>query len=573
MIFVNVPCYSSQLFSTSRLFKEKMKTDSLQTLICSLFLLLLLLQSRILSASEQVQIGVLAQRGSEITLQKWNPLADYLSKEIPGHSFVIKPIEFVDVSKAVAGNEVGFLLVNSGMYIEMEHSFGVRPIATVRAKRGDKGISLFAGLIITRTDRSDIRTFQDLRGKKFLAVDRDSLGGWLMAKRELLRSGINPEHDFESFGFAGTHDGVVNAVIRGDVDAGTIRSDALERMVEDHLINGSELRVIHGERVHSNFDVGEEDFPFPHSTDIYPEWPMAKLSGTSDDLAKMVAIALLKMPEDDDAAKQAGIKGWDIARNYQSVHDLYRELRIGPYRQINHLRMSDVWQRYWPTIISVAVFLGTLCVLLFILMHLRLRLLKANQNITRMAMYDPLTHLPNRRLFKILAENAFAQARREGWKAYLFLIDLDGFKSVNDCYGHEAGDEVLRQISRRLRVVMPHQQTAGYLPLLEKTGRSEGLLRAEDLIARHGGDEFLSMVIHVKALVDVKAIAQRIIESLRKPIDLSGNQISIGASIGIAAFPDDGQSLEQLVKKADEAMYAVKRSGKGTYQIYEHSLE
>jgi ABC-type phosphate/phosphonate transport system substrate-binding protein len=74
----------------------------------------------------------------------------------------------------------------------------VRPIATVRAKRGDKGISLFAGLIIARVDRSDIRTFQDLRGKKILAVDKDSLGGWPMAKRELLQNGNNPERDIKT---------------------------------------------------------------------------------------------------------------------------------------------------------------------------------------------------------------------------------------------------------------------------------------------------------------------------------------------------------------------------------------
>jgi diguanylate cyclase (GGDEF)-like protein len=80
------------------------------------------------------------------------------------------------------------------------------------------------------------------------------------------------------------------------------------------------------------------------------------------------------------------------------------------------------------------------------------------------------------------------------------------------------------------------------------------------------------MLIHVKELSDVQAIAKRIIDSLQKPIDLPGNQVSVGASIGIAAFPDDGKSLEELIKKADKAMYAVKRSGKGSYQLFDHSL-
>jgi GGDEF domain-containing protein len=198
--------------------------------------------------------------------------------------------------------------------------------------------------------------------------------------------------------------------------------------------------------------------------------------------------------------------------------------------------------------------------------------MKANQAITRIAMYDPLTQLPNRRLFKILAEIAFAQARREGWKAYLLLIDLDGFKIINDTYGHESGDEVLQQIGRRLRVALPYPETDETLSSLKKLKRSEGLFRAEDLIARHGGDEFLGMLIHVKAVADVKSIAQRVVDTLQKPIQLPANQVAVGASIGIAVFPDDGANLEELIMNADRAMYEVKRSGKGTYRLYHPPL-
>jgi len=520
----------------------------------------------------EVKIGILAQRGPEITLKRWNHLATYLRQAIPEHDFVIVPLNFADISQTVADKQVDFLFVNSGLYVEMEYHFGIRPIATVRTRRGDQGVSLFAGLIFTRADRSEIRSFQDLRGKSFMAVDRDSLGGWLMAKRELHLAGIDTDHDFKSFSFAGTHDGVVRAVLNGEVDAGTIRSDALERMVEDGLIDINTLRVIHGDRVHFHFDIGEADFPYPHSTDIYPEWPMAKLSATSDELARRVAIALLGMSADDDAAASIGIMGWDIARNYQSVHDLYRELRIGPYRRIEHLRFTDVWLRYWPTIVAVALFLGTLCVGLFVLFNLRMRLMKANQDITRMAMHDPLTQLPNRRLFKILAENAFAQARREGWQAYLFLIDLDGFKIVNDEYGHETGDEVLRRISRRLRQALPSQANGdalSFFPDLKVGEGAAGLLRAEDLIARHGGDEFLSLLIHVKDVEAVKSIARRVVDTLCLPMEIAGKKIAVGASIGIAVFPGEGTTLEELIQKADKAMYVVKRSGKGTYRFFQ----
>ena len=541
-----------------------------------LILIALLLRCDLSSASESVKIGILAQRGAEITSKRWNPLADYLNKEIPEYRFSIVPIEFHNVTKAVKNEEVDFLFVNPGIYIELEYNFGVRPIATVRIRHGDKGISLFAGLIFTRADRADIRSFKDLRGKKFMAVDQDSFGGWLMAKRELQLSGIIPENDFKTLKFAGTHDGVVNAVLRGEADAGIVRSDALQAMSEDRLIDISKFRVIHGDRVHFNFGISEKDFPFPHSTDIYPEWPLVKLSATSDELAIKMAVALLEMQGDEEVAKKTGIMGWDIARNYQAVHDLYRELRIGPYNVIAHLRLRDVWQRYWATIITFSISFCTLCIMLLILLHLRLRLLKANYKITEMAMYDQLTHLPNRRFFRILADNALAQARREGWKVYLLLIDLDGFKNVNDIYGHESGDEVLRQISRRLRSILPFDEdgkSSSINSTLQKNMQKEELLRTEDLIARHGGDEFLGMLIHVKEILNVQSIAQRIIDSLQKPIDIPGNRVSVGASIGISIFPDHGENLEELIKVADNAMYEVKRSGKGTFMLHTNIKE
>ncbi|MGB3212793.1 MAG: PhnD/SsuA/transferrin family substrate-binding protein [Desulforhopalus sp.] len=537
----------------------------------------ILIASNPIHATQPVDIGILAKRGNKITLNRWLPLAGYLNKNIPEYSFSIKPIAFHEVSDAVAHQKVDFLFANPGIYVEMEVNYGVRPIATVRTRRGVQGTSFFAGLIITREDRDDIVSFQDLRGKSFMAVDRDSLGGWLMAKRELELNGINTDRDFKAFSFVGTHDDVVNAVLNREVDAGTVRSDTLEHMSKGHLVDITKLRVMHGgDRKHFNFDIGEDDFPYPHSTDIYPEWPMFKLQETPDELANKVAIALLQMSSKEDVARQCDIMGWNVARNYQPVHDLYRELRIGPYRVIDHLQLHDVWQRYWTTITAVAVFLSILCIMLFTLVHLRMRLLKANHKITHLAMHDPLTNLPNRRMFGVLAENAFAQARREGWKVYLLLIDLDGFKAVNDTFGHESGDEVLRQISQRLRNALPcqdHVKPLNSFPSLKKNRQFGSLLRTEDPIARHGGDEFLSMLIHVKEVEDVGSIARRITDSIQVPINISGQKVSVGASIGISIFPDDDVNLQKLIKKADDAMYEAKQAGKGTFRLYNQSLK
>jgi len=553
-----------------------MKISKLRLQILCTFLLSLFFSSSPLLASDVVTIGVLANRGKENALTSWQPLADYLSGEIPGHIFKIQPLNFPDVSDVVRDAKVDFVLVNSGLYIQLEYNYGVRPIATLRARHGKSGISLFAGLIITRAERTDIRSFSDLKGKHFMAVDPDSLGGWLMAKRELMIQGIDPERDFAKLDFIGTHDGVVKEVLSGKVDAGAVRFDTIEHMAEEHLIDWKNIRIIRGDHPRSNFNVLEKEFPFPHSTDIYPEWPMAKLLGTPDNLATQVAIALLKMSGQEEAAKRANIMGWDIARNYQPVHELYRELRLGPYRVIKNLRAIDVWQNYWPVIMIASAFLSILCIMLFVLLNLRGRLLKANKEITHMAMHDPLTLLPNRRMFRFLAESAFAQAKREGWNVYFFLIDLDGFKAVNDTYGHESGDEVLRQVSRRLRHVVPYYDSNTdrhrNMDSIEERKKAESSFRAEDHIARHGGDEFLSLLIHVTQKDHAESIAQRIIDTIQKPIDIGGTQVLVGASIGISVFPDDGENFEELTRTADLAMYNVKLSGKGTYKFYRKEM-
>lgn len=528
--------------------------------------------------SENISIGILAKRGKEIALKRWQPLAGYLEQQLPGHHFTISPLDFDSIANAVANHDIDFLFVNPGIYIELEVNYGVRPIATVRTLRGEYGVTLFSSLLITLANRTDIHTLQDLQGKRFMAVSANSLGGWLMAKRELKLSGIDTEHDFKSFSFAGNHDEVVKNILQGTVDAGTVRSDTLENMSKDNLLDIREIKVIHGNKVHFNFEIGEKDFPFPHSTDIYPEWPMVKLAATPDELADKVAIALLSMADDNEATRQAGIKGWDIARNYQSVHDLYRDLRLGPYRNIEHMHLGDVWGKYWSTIIPVILLFGALCCFLFILLRLRSKLLKANHHITHMAMHDPLTGLPNRRLFRTLAYNTLSQAEREGWKVYLLLIDLDGFKAVNDTHGHEYGDEILLQVSNRIRSAFPVDKDPATShrngsTVMHNNTVSRGILRAEDIVARHGGDEFLSMLIHIEQPENAFAIADRIVKSIEIPFTTFGKQISIGASIGISVYPDDEDNLDGLIKKADLAMYKVKKGGKGTFQKYTASFD
>ena len=170
----------------------------------------------------------------------------------------------------------------------------------------------------------------------------------------------------------------------------------------------------------------------------------------------------------------------------------------------------------------------------------------AEQKITHMAHHDFLTGLPNRILFFDRLKQAISMAERGGQKGAVIFLDLDGFKCVNDKIGHDAGDLLLQEVSRRL----------------------SGMVRASDTMARVGGDEFTFVLNNVGVIENVAVMARKMIALLAESFDLNGQQCNIGGSIGVAIFPDDSSEFGTLLKQADEAMYFAKQCGKNTYQFY-----
>jgi len=172
--------------------------------------------------------------------------------------------------------------------------------------------------------------------------------------------------------------------------------------------------------------------------------------------------------------------------------------------------------------------------------------LKRNQHL---AQHDALTGLPNRRLFEDKLSTALARARRNHMHAALLAIDLDGFKQVNDTLGHHAGDEALQQIGSLFAACV----------------------RPTDTLARTGGDEF-SVVLEGPITRDAAAqIAQSLRRQLETPLQLGGHTMQLGASIGLAMYPDDAASLELLSRLADQRMYAAKRNTRDTYDSRDRS--
>jgi len=312
-----------------------------------LVLMLLLIAPFSAIAKPSVRVGVLAYRGSEEVLTSWRATAAYLSREIPEYSFLVVPLAFDEINEAVRKRAVDFVITNPTSYIELGISYGISRIATMERLHGGREYNMYGGVIFCRSDRSDIRVINDLKGKSFLAVHPSSFGGWLISERELQAHGINPSRHFSSLNFAGSQDEVVSAVRDRKVDAGTVRSGVLEWLAEEGKLDLGVIKIIN--------PLAHEGFPFLHSSRLYPEWAFATLRDTSGALAKMVASALLRMPSSHPAATSARISGWTIPLDYQPVHDLMKELRLRPYEDYGRVTLVQAITRFWPGILLFLV--------------------------------------------------------------------------------------------------------------------------------------------------------------------------------------------------------------------------
>ena len=171
---------------------------------------------------------------------------------------------------------------------------------------------------------------------------------------------------------------------------------------------------------------------------------------------------------------------------------------------------------------------------------------QTEQHLSRLAHYDPLTDVPNRILFRDRLEHAINLAERDNNSFTLMFIDLNGFKQVNDNFGHDAGDAIIRICAERLN----------------------GCLRRSDSVARMGGDEFTLLLQKIANNTDVAHIAEKVIRAIEMPADINGHEVVVGCSIGIAIYPQAGRDADTLLKHADMAMYKAKQEPNSNYRFF-----
>jgi diguanylate cyclase (GGDEF)-like protein len=169
----------------------------------------------------------------------------------------------------------------------------------------------------------------------------------------------------------------------------------------------------------------------------------------------------------------------------------------------------------------------------------------------RRALHDSMTGLPNRDLFEDRLSNAISLARRHDWTLAVMFLDLDGFKKINDTHGHATGDAVLKEVARRLSL------------------RS----RDEDTVCRNGGDEFLYLLVNPQGMENIERIAGLVCSNIAKPIVVGSSQFVVAASIGVAVYPLDGATADELIKNADTAMYRAKKKNESSGVFFDREKE
>lgn len=289
------------------------------------------------------KIGVLCEGSKNECLKEWYHTAKDLTDKLPGTEFQVVPLSFEEITVYVKDQKVDFLIINPSLYVLYETLYGVQPLATIKRFRCEHA-GFSAGVIFTKANEKSINKVVDLKGRSFAAVSKNSFEGWITGYREFKRAGIDPEKGLKKLAFLNDGEKVVNAVLDGKFCAGIAKAGILRYMVKRGRLNMKDLKIIKSADISPS---EEKRHSFFYSTEVYPDWVFAKMPKSPHELSNRVLITLLSIPRDDAAAYIGGYEGWDIAKNYQSVHECLQEVNYPPYEDYGKISFYSVLKEYW----------------------------------------------------------------------------------------------------------------------------------------------------------------------------------------------------------------------------------
>lgn len=310
----------------------------------------------------KVNVLVIAIYGVEIAKDHWQPTIDYLQSSLPQYEFKlipVRPVELNRIKKLISSKEIDFVITQPAIYVDLELNLGISRILTM-VKKG--GLSEFGSTLITRSD-SGIKTIKDLHDKTIGGVAKLGFGGWLVGYKEMLSHGFDPYKDAKEVIFFGDQPKEIQAVLDGIIDVAVIRTGMLEKLSESKMISLEDFRVLEPKNY--------PGFPMMVSTALYPEWAFAKTRNSSNELSKAVALSLLSLESNSQAAQKAGFQEWTFPYDYQPVHELLKTLHVGPYKDYGNVTLRGFIAQHK---IETAVII----VLLILIILMTIRIYRSN---------------------------------------------------------------------------------------------------------------------------------------------------------------------------------------------------
>lgn len=387
-------------------------------------------------APVQLTIGQFAYRPKATLEAMWAPLVRHLDNSLPDHvSLQLRILSQAEMKEALQRNELHYVFTNPVHYVELRETNRLSgALATLIAKEGDTAVSALGGVVVRRSDRTDIQRFDDLRKRKVAIAGTLYLGGYTAQSVELKERGIDPE-SLDYLVTGQPHDLVVRAVLEGQADAGYIRTGVIEQLQREGILTPGDLTVVE--------PIDDKSFPFVRSTRLYPEWAFVALPHAPEDISRRITAMLLGLDSSSPEARQARIEGFTIPSDYAVVQRAMQSLRLPPFDKVPEFGWRDVWQRYQPALVA-----GIAAILLIIGLALALGLISRRERQGRL-LYENL----HARLEDLAANvpGVLYQYRQRADGSGHFPFASRGLETIYGC----APDAVREDASPVFKVVHP----------------------------------------------------------------------------------------------------------------------
>lgn len=421
---------------------------------------LLILFVAVSLSAKPIVLGVFAYRPESKMIEKYQPLADHLSKELQA-AVVLRILSQDELEKEVYLGKIDIVFTNPSHFVALRKKGELTgAIATETKSYSGVITSYLGGVIIVSSKRHDIKNISDLKDKKISIPGKKFLGGYQASAYELSLHGLTLPRDAVLVE-AKSHDGVVSDVIEGRVDAGFVRSGIIEEMINEKALNSSDIFIL-GEKHFKHF-------PLKVSTALYPEWAIACHTGLDMKIVKKIAAALYNYSPEVKGDEQ--IIGFTIPADYAPVDALARTLRLPPYENLSDFNASDVWKKYGDLILVLfllAIAIGILASWIYTVFTNKIAFQKAYAQSVFDAAPTPIIVTGGKEL--ISANSAFLK--------FFNYLTLKDFKSEHKCVCDyfeegETGDFLLPAVNDLLWteyiVANPHQKHKVKITIDEKT--------------------------------------------------------------------------------------------------------